>query len=821
MALIYNITFPQDFTQRVIGEPSFFEQTSGLVFTSNPLRSFSISDIRNIDEYGTTVTIPNFDVASTEFVVNSTIKERNVNVNYSITFVGETAKLITKYIKAIRFPGGTDETPEIKPSLEYQFTIEKYLSIEVIDDCCVGVDGGENLVIQGIIPLDSFSFNQDNDCEVTGVIYEDSEKIQILKCLNQTVLGVRSNVGVQVAAEIINDNISQAAFNENTQSDFSTVFAKWFDVCIPPNNIGTAQFLINIVTFIRRLLYLPILSIILILIPLVLTVNLIIAAINVLPGVNITPLPTNPFNLASEIADFIFSPDTMVENVLGCKYTRGGYRVSSVIKAACSLCNLTSVKIPDALISTFSGSVNGNINISYNPFVPNGSLTGVPHPRLKETFNTAYIPAEDAITKRKESEIRQAISNLFFGSNRMSSRDVAIRASSIETITKIFDRLSSLWDTQWNVVKTPVGYQLILGPSEGVYAFDKTTFVEPNPKTVIEYEVPDSTSLTYITEFEQDSNDSESNRAHQFHRGFLNFGSPFQSRNPTSKTYENKVQFAPTMFTGSRRDDTMYDEVRLGEGLLEEFLFQAYQIPDGIIVNSDTFISVPRLVNFLVGETDDRVTSGRSCRVANHNEVWGAPFRMADTYNSILFPGINLSPLFTHYPLPVGIQNKIPLFSTAYRNTERLTVSFVDAEFLAEDYMNKFRGRNNSTPDAFLSILEGTGALLGPFSNLTRDNILPSDSNTYNFSPLVNFRLELAGYECEDLENFLGTIDIAKHKVTNTGLYEIDANYKLSLLKLEMGLGVVEEMQVDYVSKNIKANGFVIPFFQNGIDYSK
>ena len=844
MALIYKITFPDS----ILASGTF-----GGAGTSEILADFGsdinlldLSNFRNYTPPAGIIEIPKSDISSTDLKVSTKLEEVTSKITYDISFVGETARSIVDYIKYIRLPKGTNAYPEPAPRLEYLFNLDKQIKIKIQDDCCpvlVAGKGEPKTVITGYIPLNTVRYCDDEVCTVNCTIYEDGNRVNAIKCIESTVLGLRSNIGILQNAEVHGDIKYQAQTGESTVTKLANQNAKWFDSCIEPQSPGLANLLINLIGIVKLVLLFfvvglfPFLGAVLITLTIIINIiNVIIRAINVIPFINISTIDSpllNPLDFATDFIDDILGLERVVEGIYGCKYIRGGYRVSSIISAVCSICDFSKDKIKDAYVNFALNNDGVNdikIPVTYNPFIPNGDLgTALRDKATLDTFNTAYVPAEEAYNRRKGDKIG---SNA--GGNPNSLKDVAIRAASIETTDNILNRLGSLWNTKWGVVNVPIttntpnGIQLQLGPIEGRYSFNPLNLVDIE-EAIVCYTVAEGNPIGYSTTWQQDSSDQVANKQLRNYNGYVSyFFTELKDRKP-KEVKDFKVDFAPVHYIGSLKDDSVYDDLRANRITTTGFTQMEEFFDEGQMINSTEFTSQPKLVGFEVGST--RVLTGRkACRVKNHNQYFTGSYRMSDYVNTrTTIVNTDLLWLFpqnvndTMYK--TGLQSNIPYYTIGYLGeTDQISNTTPDAtlEILTQDYLDKYGSSEVNYSDAVSRVRGLHPSFLGPFNNLISVVTTPVDGKGYNFAPLMGFSFELENYSCgqEDLLNQCVTEAVIRND--NYGLDEgVGASFKLRFIRLKLGLGVVTELEIDYENKKIEASGYVIPFIQNGVDYSQ
>lgn len=446
MALIYKLTFPPNlFTTARDGE-SFSSNSSGGQITSYNTNEYNlsvgnvviqVSDTRDI-EFPRDYQIPNEDIASADFKVSTKLEENKSKITYRLSLVGSTAKLIIDFLKYIRFPSGSNDYPRPLEKAEYLFALDKQLSIEVTDDCCpvtVNGRGSNKLVIKGFIPLNTISYCGGEACSVDCTIFEDSKRTDAIKCIESTVLGVGSNVGKLVTSEIATDYVL-----DNTRSTtFATVKAKWFDSCIEPKSPGTSLLLLNFIGLIKTALLPPLIVVIATIATIATVVNVIIRAVNLIPGVNIPLISigsdvtgTDPIATAIELLEELFGTEVIVENILGCRYIRGGFSVRSIISTVCSVCDFSTKKFRDGInFNTTNDDFAGiKVPVSSNPFISFGDVLDRKNRRertdiLAET--SVYIPAEEAFSKKEERRLLRQIRRGDDDSKRSIRRRIAVK----------------------------------------------------------------------------------------------------------------------------------------------------------------------------------------------------------------------------------------------------------------------------------------------------------------------------------------------------------------------------------------------------------
>lgn len=843
MALIYKLKIPED-----IFTSGRFEQTFGTVGNSTTTykgtddREYYTTSLRTQPAITSLYTIPKEDVSSRDFKVSTRLNENKSKITYTFSLVGPTAKMIIDYLRYARFPGFGITEAYHKPieGLEYLYNLDKQIGITILDDCCPADGKKTKTVLEGYIPLNSVKYCLDGGCSVTCTIYEDTERVRAMACIESTVLGTRSNSGILRAAEGFNDKLHEEQFSDVTSTLFAGVNAKWFDACVEPESTGVAEFLLSLVGFLKLILIPPIFVILGVVIIITTVINIIIKGINLIPGVNIDIIDFALFTGVDFIGqieqsvDIFFGTERMAEGVLGCKYIRGGFRVASIIKAACSICGFSSESLRSLTTEGFEdNSLIVTTPVSYNPFVPFGYIHQQINPILQDGFNTAYIPAEEAYTRRKEKNLIKD----YLGANNPteffnSLSDIAVRASSIETTDKVFDRLGTLWGTTWQVVSTPetnltpTKIQLMLGPLEGRYIFDKSELVTIKDASIC-YEAGDGQPIGFETNFTSDSNDKAGNRQLRGYKGYISYlNTDFIDRKPKEiKSYD--VAFSPVHFVDSLRNDTLYDEYSgktRNSGLYNPFktFFEG-----GLMVNGSVFTTVPKLVTFYIASTNV-LDNRKACRVKEDNNLWLGSRRMSDYVDTFVAnsAGDNALIFTPSKPaaLPTGLQNLIPYYSIGYFGKNKSISSTIEdskISLLANDLDNKFSSENFGYSEALENIRQGKRSYTGPFNNYITGNEIPADSQSYNFAPLMEFTLEKENYICGDDDLMNECITSAVVKKANRDLYETDnPNYKLRLLKLSQGLGVVTSLEIDYENRSIKAEGYVIPFFQRGVDYS-
>jgi hypothetical protein len=374
MALIYKLTFPTNPFINIDGEVGTLTANDGTIYSQSDFRPFPLLSSSQF-------TVPVEDINSKDLKVSTKLEDINSKITYDLSFVGNTARDIIQYIKFVRLPKGTSSANG-RPAkgLEYLFNLDKQIKIVIEDDCCTGLIGNK-IIVNGFIPLNTVRYCEDT-CSVSVTIYEDGTRVNALKCLESTVLGLRSNIGKLQTAELLNDfnHLNQTGLN--TQTRFANSVGKWFDVCIEPTSPGFITLFLNLLGWQKITITLVFLPAILAIAAIILVINGIISAINILPGINITPITnivngdTSPLDLFDEI----FGLEGLVEGLYGCRYVRGSYRVASIITTACNICgfgNVDLTSIYDANITEPVG--NGMLPnivtpITANPFVANGGM---------------------------------------------------------------------------------------------------------------------------------------------------------------------------------------------------------------------------------------------------------------------------------------------------------------------------------------------------------------------------------------------------------------------------------------------------------------
>ncbi len=847
MALIYKLTFPQSVLSSATFSNDLGDAETLEAFGND--NSIVSTTFRNYTFPQGVLEIPKEDIASTDLKVRTQLEEAKSKITYDISFIGQTARTIVDYIKFIRLPKGTNAYPEPAPGLEYLFNLDKQIKIKIEDDCCpVTIDGRGTFktVVEGFIPLNTVRYCDDTNCTVNCTIYEDGNRVNAIKCIESTVLGLRSNIGILQNAEVHGDIKYRDQTGISTTTRLANQNAKWFDACVEPQNPGLATLLLNIIGIVKLVLVffviglIPLLGALLITLTIIINIiNAIIRAINTIPGINISLIDSpllQPLNFATDLIDDILGLERVVEGLYGCKYIRGGYRVASIISSVCSICDFSRDKIKDAYVDfAFNNDGVENIKtpVTSNPFIPNGDLsTELRENSTLETFNTAYVPAEEAYNRRKGDKTST-------DGNPNNLKDVAIRAASIETTDKILTRLGTVWGTGWDVTNTPVtsdnpnGIQLQLGPVEGKYAFSNviedgqevSPFVDIEEATIC-YTVSEGNPIGYSTTWTQDSGDAAGNKQLRNYNGYVSYYfTELKNRKPKD-VKDFKVDFSPTHYIGSLKDDSIYDDLKAGRVTTTGFTQVDEFFDDGQMINSSEFTSVPKLVGFEVGDT--RVlTYRKAARVKNHNQYFTGSYRMSDTVDStastVVQGTVTLTPTINEYN-KTGLQSLIPYFTIGYFGEDKTIQGFTDEQLdlLIQDYLDKYGSSEVTYDDARVRIRNQSPSFLGPFNNIPDIETVPVDGIGYNFAPLMEFSFELENYSCGQEDLLSQCITEATLKVQNPGLDEGgNPAYKLRLIKLKLGLGVVTELEIDYENRKIDASGYVIPFVQNGIDYSK
>jgi hypothetical protein len=772
---------------------------------------------------------PTGDVKSKDFKVSTKLEEINSKITYDLSFGGETARLIIRYLKSIRFPLLPEDSPRVQKDIEYLFNEGKDIMIQVFDNCC----GTEpKLIVEGYIPLNSIRYCEDS-CSVNFTIYEAGDRTSALDCLSSTVLGIKNNWTLtQVSGfEILSDFNHKIQTGIETVTKFANKTAKWFDVCIEPTSPGLITILLNFLGWQKIMLALFFLPIIAAIAALILVINGIIAAINIIPGVNVTPI-TNIVNGDSgplALFDDLFGLERLVEGLYGCRYVRGGYRVATVITSACAACGLVkssgvggTVSATDVFNEAQATAIMADkeLAITANPFVVNGAMNGPLLNNKIDTYNTVYMPAEEAYKRRKEKKTQ-----------RGSGDDILGRAASIETADKIFNRLSSLWGNTWNVVNIPFTrgtldnrIQLQLGPNESRYAFRKEDFVNI-PEMKICYTVGDKPHVGYSTTWQQDSSDTPANKQSAHHNGYLSYYTGSARGRQSNGIKDYPVDFAPAHYIASLKDDSLYDDLRANRTVIVGFTQLRDFFVTGTLIQGTEFTSVPKLIQFKV-ENTNVLDYGRTCRVANYNSSFGGAYRMSSeiytevdiaTADEAFLKGIPNSPA-----TPItGIQSVIPKYSAGYFGNNNVITGVSDARIsnLIDDYLKKYGSDEVGYDEARQRVRNANPSFLGPFTNALQFQTI-ADNPGYKFVPLMDFTVELDNYTCGQDDLFNQCITSAVLLTPTPGIDDVTINFKLRLVKLSLGLGVLTELEIDYENRSIKGSGYVIPFVQNGIDYS-
>lgn len=848
MALIYTLKFPPNLLDAA-------EQTTGYdrdSLTGNYITN-RVSDLGTISQslnnvrtplFPTEIVLPREDIATPDLKVSTRLEENKSKITYEFGLIGSTAREIINYLRYIRLPAGTDAYPEPIEDLEYLFNIDKHLILEVRDNCCPVITDGrarDKLVLKGYIPLNTIRYCENGACSVDCTIYEDTKRTQAIKCIENTVLGVKSNVGKLVTAEYSTDKSFVARGGVNTMS-FGTVAAKWFDVCVEPQNPTGAAILMGFIGAIKALVLIPLTAIILAIDLIIIVINTIISAINVIPGINVDKIDTIGIDGGFDAFDEFFGIEIMAEGLFGCKYVRGGYYASSIIKTICSECGFSVQQFRDATeINTFNDDFTAvKTPVSLNPYTAFGNASGGIAERFISTGeDTVYVPAEEAFTRREESKILDNLANADQDQKTSIKRNVAIRATSIETTDKILSRLGSLWGTGWDVVSCPVsedtpnGIQLQVGPLEGRYAFSRSDIVDVNVDNSelaindadVCYTIGDNVPIGYSTTWTQDSSDQVGNSQIKAYNGYVSFRNLDLEQQKPKNIADYPVDFAPVQHIGSVKQNTYYDDAPsfIGFPDFEDFF------EEGQMVNSSPFITVPKLVTITDGSA--RVLqSGVAARVKRKNYSYFGSYRISDTVFSAVIGKEQLYDVGSQnvfdYSNTLGIQNHVNYHTVGYgpSGITSTSLTFDDIEFLVQDYVQKFGSEAVGEGFARNAIISGTTpfAYLGPFTNMPSGREVITDSTTYNFAPLMEFTLEKENYTCEEEELINQCLTEAVLKVTNPNQHDINnPSYKLRLLRLTQGLGVVTSTEIDYENRKISAEGYVIPFFQVGVDYRR
>lgn len=848
MALIYTLKFPPNLLDAA-------EQTTGYdrdSLTGNYITN-RVSDLGTISQslnnvrtplFPTEIVLPREDIATPDLKVSTRLEENKSKITYEFGLIGSTAREIINYLRYIRLPAGTDAYPEPIEDLEYLFNIDKHLILEVRDNCCPVITDGrarDKLVLKGYIPLNTIRYCENGACSVDCTIYEDTKRTQAIKCIENTVLGVKSNVGKLVTAEYSTDKSFVARGGIDTMF-FGDVAAKWFDTCVEPQNTVIPLVLANLIGIFKVVVLSLILPLFSTLFAIVTVINLIISAVNLITGVNIDKITLAPIDFALDVFDKVFGIETMVEGLFGCKYVRGGFYASSIIKTICSECGFSVQQFRDATeINTRNDDFTAvKTPVSLNPYTAFGNASGgIAERFIPNGEDTVYIPAEEAFTRREENKIVKNLDNADQDQKTSIKRNVAIRATSIETTDKILSRLGSLWGTGWDVVSCPVsedtpnGIQLQVGPLEGRYAFSRTDIVDVNVDNSelaindadVCYTIGDNVPIGYSTTWTQDSSDQVGNSQIKAYNGYVSFRNLDLEQQKPKNIADYPVDFAPVQHIGSFRGNTFYDEDTsvIGFSDFEDFF------EEGQIVTSSPFTSVPKLVTITDGSARV-VDSGVAARVKRKNSSYFGSYRISDTVFSDVIGKEQLydvgSQNVFNYSNTLGIQNHVNYHTVGYTPSGITSTSLTsdDIEFLVQDYVQKFGSEKVGEDYARDAIRSGDTlfAYLGPFTNMPSGREVITDSTTYNFAPLMEFTLEKENYTCEEEELINQCLTEAVLKVTNPNQHDINnPSYKLRLLRLTQGLGVVTSTEIDYENRKISAEGYVIPFFQLGVDYRR
>jgi hypothetical protein len=823
MALIYKLKFPDNPFINIDGEVGSLTASDGTVYLQSTFRSFPLSSTSQF-------IVPREDINSKDLKVSTKLEDINSKITYDLSFIGNTARDIIQYIEFVRLPkSASSANGRPAKGLEYLFNLDKQIKITIEDDCCAGLLGRKNkIIVDGFIPLNTVRYCEDT-CSVSVTIYEDGARVNALKCLESTVLGLRSNIGKLQAAEILTDFNHFTQTGIDTRTKFATVQAKWFDVCIEPTSPGFITLFLNLLGWQKIMITFVFLPTILAIAAIILVINGIIAAINIIPGVNVTPI-TNIINGDSgplDLFDDLFGLERIVEGLYGCRYVRGSYRVASIITTACNMCGFSVANL-DSIYETNITSTNvegmlANIvtPITPNPFVANGSMNQLLINNKKVTYNTAYMPAEEAYKRRKETSVQAGFVD-----------DIAIRGASIETVDKIFDRLSSLFGNSWNVVNTPVsaatpkGIQLQLGSNETRYSFRREDFVNITDMEIC-YKIAEGTPIGYSTTWQQDSSDISSNKQLPNHNGYITYFFTNLSGRKSKNVKNYNVEFAPSHYIGSLKDDSVYDDLRANRTSIIGFTQLRDFFVTGTLIQGTEFTSVPKLIQFNVAATNV-LDYGKTCRLDNHNSSYSAAYRMSSViYTSVASTTVDtaiLQPIPNSPGTPVtGIQSLLPHYSVGYfGENKNLPNTFANPQItnLLSDYLKKYGSSEVEYNDAVTALRSGEPSFLGPFNNTSSSATTIADNIGYKFAPLLEFTVTLDNYTCGQDDLFEECVTSAVRLTPSPGLDDITPHGKLRLVKLSLGLGVVTELEIDYENRKIEASGYVIPFVQNGIDYS-
>jgi hypothetical protein len=389
-----------------------------------------------------------------------------------------------------------------------------------------------------------------------------------------------------------------------------------------------------------------------------------------------------------------------------------------------------------------------------------------------------------------------------------------------------------LFGNSWNVVDVPIsitsprGIQLQLGGNESRYSFRKEDFVNIETMDVC-YKISEGTPIGYSTTWQQDSSDVSANKQLPNFNGYITYFFNTLSGRKSKNVKNYNVEFTPAHYIGSLKDDSLYDDLRANRTSIIGFTQLRDFFVTGTLIQGTEFTSVPKLIQFNVADTNV-LNFGRTCRLANHNSSYSAAYRMSSViYTSVVsttFDTAILQPIPSSPVTPVtGIQSLLPHYSVGYfGENNTIPANFTDAQIdnLVTDYLKKYGSSEVGYTEALQRVRNATPSFLGSFNNTSSSATTLADNIGYKFASLMEFTVELDNYTCGQDNLFEECVTSAIRQTPTAGIDDAIINYKLRLVKLSLGLGVVTELEIDYENRKIEASGYVIPFVQNGIDYS-